>query len=375
MQGRGAIDNKHNLLMQLAAVERTLAGGILRPKRTLLLSYGMDEEIGGRGGAREINKVLLKRFNRPCSSSSAAFSTTSASSFPPPLEFIMDEGAMILRGAVPGLKDRPVAMVCNAEKGAINVRLTVNTVCPPGHSSSPPPESNVGVLAKAIASLERPSNLFPAHPGNFFEMLRFVGAQLPIGLRIAVANTWLFGPIIRSIALAKPKTAPLIRTTTAATVVKAGAKVNVVPGEATALVNHRIHPRDVDGGAGYEPIIAYDERVIGDKRVSLEPFSFGGVPDSWIPPSPVSGLDTFGFRNIMATVSEIFGAPTVPMLMTGNTDTRWYWKLSDAIYRFSPIVLDLEDVGMFHGVDERCSTSNLVALCSFYERLVERSCL
>ena len=46
--GRGAIDNKHNVVMQLQAVEEALASGTLRPQRTVYLAYGHDEEIGGK---------------------------------------------------------------------------------------------------------------------------------------------------------------------------------------------------------------------------------------------------------------------------------------------------------------------------------------
>ena len=36
----------------------------------------------------------------------------------------------------------------------------------------------------------------------------------------------------------------LHRTTTAVTIMNAGYKENVIPNEATAVVNHRIHPAD-----------------------------------------------------------------------------------------------------------------------------------
>jgi carboxypeptidase PM20D1 len=355
--------------MQLSAVEDMLRGGVDRPRRTLILAYGADEEVGGRNGARRIAESLARRF--PARKHADR-----------PFVFIMDEGAMILRGALPGVGRTPVAMICNAEKGAVNVALRVTSACAAGHSSSPPTESNVGVLARAVSRLE--SSPFPAQPASFFETLAFAGPLMPLALRIVVANAWLFGPVIERIALATPKTAPLVRTTTACTVLRAGNKINVVPGEAVAFVNHRIHPADADAVRGCSRVLDRDRSVIGDERVELEQFSFGGggtrVPGSspdggWTPPSPVSPLSGLGFDSIVETVAEVFGAPAAPMVMTGNTDTRWYWGLSDCIYRFSPIVLDLEDVGMFHGVDERVSTKNLAALRAFYESLVRRTCL
>jgi acetylornithine deacetylase/succinyl-diaminopimelate desuccinylase-like protein len=59
--GRGAIDNKHNVVMQLQAVEEALASGTLRPQRTVYLAYGHDEEIGGKQAKQA--KQASKRTN------------------------------------------------------------------------------------------------------------------------------------------------------------------------------------------------------------------------------------------------------------------------------------------------------------------------
>ncbi|CAE8712357.1 unnamed protein product [Polarella glacialis] len=143
--GRGAIDNKHNVLMQLAAVENLLKAGF-RPKRTVFLAYGHDEEIGGFDGAKHIAELLIERNVY--------------------LDFILDEGPFIISGALPGLKDRHVAFVANCEKGFVNLKLTVDCV-PSCHSSMPPAESSIGILANAVAKLER--RPFPGHVGGFAE--------------------------------------------------------------------------------------------------------------------------------------------------------------------------------------------------------------
>lgn len=54
--GRGAIDDKNNLVAQLGAVEELLLLGYI-PRRTLWLAYGHDEEVGGFEGARAIGQV------------------------------------------------------------------------------------------------------------------------------------------------------------------------------------------------------------------------------------------------------------------------------------------------------------------------------
>lgn len=58
--GRGAIGIKHNVVMQLQAVEEALQKGVA-PKRMVYFAYGHDEEVGGAGGARHIARHLAQQ--------------------------------------------------------------------------------------------------------------------------------------------------------------------------------------------------------------------------------------------------------------------------------------------------------------------------
>lgn len=192
-------------------------------------------------------------------------------------------------------------------------------------------------------------------------MLRYIGCKLPLALRVIIANSWFFRPLLRAIFLRKPATAAALRTTTAITVLRSGAKINAIPGEASAWVNHRIHPADSDAAA----VLARDAAVVADERVTIEPV---GTPT---PVAPISPPSAWGFRTIQRTVQTMFpGAAVAPLLMIGNTDTRWYWGLSAHIYRFSAIELHLSELKMFHGVDERLSCAQLGRLRGFYELLL-----
>ena len=59
---------------------------------------------------------------------------------------------------------------------------------------------------------------------------------------MALANLWLFGPVVRRQFLGAPATAAMLRTTTAVTMLRAGVKENVLPADAAAVVNFRIIP-------------------------------------------------------------------------------------------------------------------------------------
>ncbi|CAE8616702.1 unnamed protein product, partial [Polarella glacialis] len=180
------------------------------------------------------------------------------------------------------------------------------------------------------------------------------------------SNTWLFGGLLKLIALRKPRTAPLLRTTTAVTVLRSGSKKNLVPQVATAWLNHRVHPTE----AGLADVLAYDRKVIGDKRVKIE-YEPEGY-DGWLPPAPVSSLSSAAFIALKQTIADCFEVPTAPLLMTGNTDTKHYWKLAKNIYRFTPVMMTLDDLKMFHGVNERITLENLSKLLQYYVALIER---
>ena len=58
--GRGAIDDKSNVMTVSEAVEHLLAREF-RPERTVMLSFGHDEEIGGPRGAIEVARLFGER--------------------------------------------------------------------------------------------------------------------------------------------------------------------------------------------------------------------------------------------------------------------------------------------------------------------------
>jgi carboxypeptidase PM20D1 len=132
--GRGALDNKSNLITQIEAVELLIKSGF-KPRRTVYLVFGHDEEVGGRDGAVQVVALLKQRGVQ--------------------LDFVLDEGLAVTEGILPGVK-APLALIGLAEKGDMSLRLTSNA--PPGHSSMPPTgagASAIGRLAGALARLDQ----------------------------------------------------------------------------------------------------------------------------------------------------------------------------------------------------------------------------
>lgn len=337
--GRGALDDKSGVIAVLEAVE-TLLGEDFTPVRTVYLAFGHDEEVGGAEGAQRIAERL------------AARGVTSYA-------LVLDEGGAIGQGLVPGV-DRPTALIGVAEKGSVNLQLQVTG--PGGHSSTPPSETNVGILARAVARLE--SSPFPARlDGAAREMFEYLAPEMGLGPRVAAANLWLFRPLIEKTMLARPQSAALLRTTTAPTMLSAGVKPNVLAPEATAVVNLRIKP-----GETVETVTARVREVIADDRVRVSRLGDSAEP------SPISDITGPAFRVVTKTLRQVMPGRDLlvaPMLLVGGTDARHYARRSRHVFRFLPVVVTPEDFARFHGTDERVAVDGLAASVKFFYQLVK----
>jgi len=336
--GRGSWDDKGNLFSILEAVEQ-LAKENFRPKRTVYLAFGHDEEVSGKRGAAAISKLLQSRGVR--------------------LDYAFDEGLLITDGVLKGI-DKPVALIGIAEKGYVTLNLSATAT--PGHSSLPPRVTAIGTLSAALARLE--SNPFPAHiKGVTRETLETAAPETGFGMRVALSNLWLLEPLVRAQMEASSQTAATIRTTTALTIFNAGNKENVLPGHADAIVNFRLLPGETE-----DSVTARVTSVIADERITVTP-----IPGNTNPP-PVTSTDTANYRAVNRTIREIFpDALVVPGLMVGATDSRNYLKMTDNIFRFSPVRATPEDLKRFHGTNERLSVDNYADMIRFYRRLLQNT--
>jgi carboxypeptidase PM20D1 len=274
-------------------------------------------------------------------------------------EFVLDEGGSIVEGIVSGI-DAPVAMVGVAEKGYMTIELTAKAEG--GHSSMPPDHTAIGILSYAIGRLE--AHQFPARfKGLTEQMLITLAPAAKMPMRAVFANTWLFGPVISSALMGSPRTAATIRTTTAVTMIDGGVKENVLPSEAHAIVNFRILPGDT-----VDSVLEHVRRTIADDRISVRVLT-GREPTA------AASTDTAGFHAIERSIFEAFPdvAAVAPILTLGGTDSRYYDQLTPNIYRFTPTVMRPDDLGRFHGIDERISVDGYARAVGFYLQLVRNA--
>ncbi len=333
--GRGAMDDKGNLMAILEAVEALASRGFA-PTRTVYLAFGHDEEVGGTG-AMATAELLTSRGIRA--------------------DLVVDEGMAVVDGLIPGL-ERPAALIGVAEKGYCSVQLVVEQAG--GHSSTPPPSTAVGILAAAIVRLEQAP--MPARlDGVTRSLFDYVAPELPLGPRIAFANLWLFEWVVKRQLASSPGTNATLRTTTAATMIQGSPKDNVLPNRAEAVVNFRILPGD-----DVDDVVAHVNAAVGDDRVQVEPLNHCSDP------SPVSDPESESFALMQRTIGEVFpGAVVAPALVLGGTDARYYTGVSDDVYRFSPYRYVMSDLSRAHGIDERISVEHHADAIRFYKRLIE----
>ncbi|WMJ71938.1 M20 family peptidase [Cytophagaceae bacterium ABcell3] len=337
--GRGTLDIKSGILGILEAVELLLKEGE-KPKQTIYLAFGHDEESGIGSGAKAIAQTLEKRNIK--------------------LAHVLDEGGVVLKNALPGL-NKPVALIGVAEKGAMNVEIVSKGIG--GHASMPPAESSVTRLSDAIQKIK--NNPFPpALSGATGAMFDYTAPEMDFPYNIIFTNKWLTGPLIKNMMSKKHTTNASIRTTVAVTMLESSSKENVLPSEARAIANLRLLP-----GTSPTDALEYLSNVIDD---TLTEVKIWGTSSS---PLDISDTAAPEFRHIRKTVSSVFPeAITAPFLLIALTDSRHFEALTNNIYRFHPAVYEEpEDLSMLHGRDEKISVKNYSQVIKFYYTLIKNS--
>jgi carboxypeptidase PM20D1 len=330
--GRGSIDNKGSLIAIMEAVEALAAAGHV-PARTLLLVFGHDEETSG-SGARAAAELLASRAVQA--------------------EFVLDEGSLVISDHP--VTHGPVALIGISEKGYATVRVTARGEG--GHASMPPRETAVATLARAIDAIM--ASPFPLrYDGATRAMLEALAPETPALTRLAIANAWLFRPILVKQIGATPQGAAMLHTTLAPTMLAGANRENVLPAEASATFNLRIAPGDTVAN-----VMRHLRQSVAALPVTLE--LVGESRD----PSMVSPTDGLGFRLISGAARAVFGTAVAPAPVIAATDSRHMAGLTRNIYRFQPLQLSLADTGMIHGIDEHLGTDALQRMVRFYAVLL-----
>jgi carboxypeptidase PM20D1 len=335
--GRGSIDDKGSLVAILEAAEYLAAQG-RQPARTIIFAFGHDEEIGGDNGAVRMAELLKQR------------GVTAW--------FVLDEGlAAVERHPLTG---GPASMIGISERGSGTLR--VRATGQPGHSSMPPPETAVSLVSEAVDRIHDMPIERSLEGGPALDMMRALAPELSLTNRMAVSNEWLFGPLLRQRLKGDATAQALLGTTVAPTMINGGVRPNVLPAEATAMINFRIHPRDTA-----DDLLRRARQQVADME---------GVTVDWAETprdaTAISSTTSSSYALLAALSHSILpDAPVAPGLVLAGTDSRHYSEVAENVYRFQPILLSNEDIAGLHGVNEHISIANYDRMIRFYIELME----
>jgi carboxypeptidase PM20D1 len=330
--GRGSIDDKGSLVAIMEACEALAAKGF-HPVRTLIIVSGEHEETSG-GSVDQAAALLAKREVHAL--------------------FVLDEGLSIIDDNP--VTHQPAALIGVAEKGYATLNITAKGKG--GHSSTPPPSTAVVTLAKAVVAIaDKPFPMTLGGPTE--EMLRALAPQMPFMTRMAVANTWLFGPLVIKQFAATPAGASQLHTTIAPTMLQGSPKENVLPETATAKINYRIYPGQTVGD-----VMDRAKAAVGALPVTLK---WEGRANN---PSAVASTRSGAYRVIAALAEDMEHVPAAPALMIAATDSYRMSPIATDIYKFEFTRGKLSDTEMIHGTNEHLSLQNLNRLTEFFARLI-----
>jgi len=316
------------------------------------MSFGYDEESAGRG-ADELAAYLTEHNS-------------------PQFAMIVDEGGSYNRSLGTVFANPMIA-----EKGYMDVKIVVKTLG--GHSSIPPQHTSIGYLSILLAELEahpRAANLTreslvfrsiecsAVHGTNIPKDFRNEVLKASAGNYRALKNveTMVFSGEARVDVGEEDVQAirALLSTTQAVDVISGGVKVNALPEEAYAIVNHRI--------ATESSVTELEDSIISTllpvaEKYELALVDFGNktrtsgngksglitIANAWdtapLYPSPISPTDSEAYRILSGTIRGAWKSDNpdandivvAPSLAGGNTDTKAYWSLSPNIYRYNHI--------------------------------------
>ncbi|KUO19981.1 M20/M25/M40 family metallo-hydrolase [Streptomyces dysideae] len=307
--GRGAVDMKNMDAMILAVVRAWAREGV-RPRRDVVIAFTADEEAGAEDG-------------------SGFLADKHAGLFEGCTEGVSESGAFTFHDG----SGRQLYPIAAGERGTGWLKLTARGRA--GHGSKVNRENAVTRLADAISRIgayEWPLRLTPTVSGALTELAALYGVEPDLDD---------VDGLLEKLGPAATLVEATVRNSANPTMLDAGYKVNVIPGEAVAFVDGRYlagHEKEfratLDQLTG--PDVAWE---FHHQEVALQ-----------------APLDSPTYARMRAAVEEF--APeghVVPYCMSGGTDAKQFARLGITGYGFAPLKLPegFDYQALFHGVDER----------------------
>jgi len=332
--GRGAMDDKGMLAANLAAFVALKRSGA-RLNRDVIFLATADEEQGGDASI----KMLINKYWQKFAAG-----------------FALNEGGEVF------VKNGKVQYVAVQASEKVSLNVAVIAKGPSGHASRPTKDNAVVHLATAISKIGNYSA--PVHlttiVRRYFEQLAALEDD-EIGKWMRSLDTPDRGEhAARVISEANPLWSSMIRDSIAPTMLSAGVRNNVIPGEARGNLNIRLLP-----GNTIDTLLAELTKLVNDPQVRFEI-----QPDAGLA-APPSSLESDLF-NLISKVGarEFSGVPILPFQSTGATDSAQLRLRNVQAYGLEPFPLTDEDFRRMHGDDERLPVASFAKGVDFLSKVV-----
>ncbi|MFN2445828.1 MAG: M20/M25/M40 family metallo-hydrolase, partial [Vicinamibacterales bacterium] len=305
--GRGTVDDKDNVVAALMTMVMLKRQNVPLERDVIFLA-----EAGEEGATRiGIQFMAEKHFNAIDA------------------EYCFAEGGSVTR--IGG--ETKYASVQTLEKIPRAIRLTARG--PAGHGSVPLESNAVTHLSGAVSKVAAwvPPIRLNETTGSYFKRLATISSpEEAERYRAALSpDTSVSGPADAFFRANEPRHASMLRTSISPTIIQAGYRSNVIPSEATANLDVRVHP-DEDQDAFLEQV----KQVINDPSVEV------AWASNNVRPHGTSRLGTDAFKVLEENVTEHYKVVTLPTMSTGATDMAYLRAKGIQCYGVGPAT-DIED--------------------------------
>ena len=207
---------------------------------------------------------------------------------------------------------------------------------PAGHGSVPLRSSAIVHLASAVARVAqwKPSIRLNETTRTYFKRLASISppADAKRYMDVLSADAKTAAAADEYLLEHEPRYAAMLRTSISPNIIQGGYRVNVIPSEARATLDVRMHPDDDH--------LAFIEQV---KKVVNDP----AVEVSWgqrdvRPGSGSANLASEGFKTVEAMITKHYQTVTLPAMSTGATDMSYLRAKGVQCYGIGPAT-DIED--------------------------------
>jgi acetylornithine deacetylase/succinyl-diaminopimelate desuccinylase-like protein len=247
-----------------------------------------------------------------------------------------------------------------AEKVAVNIAVTAKGKG--GHASMPTKENPVVHLAAAVEKIGNytaPVRL-TSIVRRYFEGLAAIEDDDTAKWMRVIDTPDRGDHAQRVLSDMSPMWNSMMRDTIAPTILQAGVRANVIPSEAKAVLNVRLLPEDT-----IDVLVNNLNKLVNDPSVKLEVMPDGGLA------APNSSIDTEFYALLTKLCAKEYGgAPVLPFLSTGATDSSQLRLHNVQAYGLRPFAMTEEDDARVHGDEERLPLASFAKGVDLLTRIV-----